>query len=166
MLGAVFRDIFEAETRWQVEIELHGGELPGAANGVDELDVDFGTIERGFAGDGFIGDVELLHRLGERGGGTVPVFGLAGVIFWMRGVPIGEFDFEFVEAKIFHYGEGEIDAGFDFGFNLRRCAENVRVILREAANAEQAVEDAAAFVAIDGAEFGQTNGQIAVTVKL
>ena len=96
----------------------------------------------------------------------LPVFGLAGVIFRMRGVPIGKLDFEFVETEIFHDGEGEIDAGFDFGFDLRRHAENVGVVLREAADAEQAVKDAAALVAIDGAKLGEAHGKIAVAVQL
>ena len=47
--AAVFADVFQAEARGQIEIELHGGELPGAADGVDQLDVDLGTVERGFA---------------------------------------------------------------------------------------------------------------------
>src|SRR5260370_313879 len=84
----------------------------------------------------------------------MPVFGLAGVILRMGLIPIGELDFEFVEAEIFHDGEGELDAGLDFGFDLRGHAEDVRVVLGEAADAEQAVEHAAAFVTIDGAELG------------
>ncbi len=140
--------------------------MPGAADGVDELDVDFGAVERGFAGDGFIRNVELLHGFGKRGRGALPVFGLAGVIFRMGGIPVGELDFEFVETEIFHHGEGEIDAGFDFAFDLRRRAENVRVVLREAADAEEAVEHAAALVAIDGAEFGEPHGKIAIAVQL
>ena len=165
MLGAIFGDVFETETRGQVEIELDSGELPRAADGVDELDVDFGAVECGFASDSFIRNVELLHGFGKRGRGTLPVFRFAGVIFRVRGVPIGKLDFEFVEAEIFHYGEGEIDAGFHFAFDLRRRTENVRVILREAADAEQAVEHAAAFVAIDGAKLGEAHGQIAIAVQ-
>ena len=95
----------------------------------------------------------------------MPVFGLALVIFRMRGVPIGELHFKFVEAEVLHYREGKVNAGFDFLFNLRRSAENVRVVLGEAAHAEQAVQDAAALVAIDGAEFGETDGKIAVAVE-
>ena len=53
MLGAIFGDVFEAETRGEIEIELDGGELPGTADGVDELDVDFGAVEGGFAGRWF-----------------------------------------------------------------------------------------------------------------
>ena len=32
---AIFRDVFKAEARRKIEIELHGGELPGTADGVD-----------------------------------------------------------------------------------------------------------------------------------
>jgi len=45
----------------------------------------------------------------------------------------------------------EIDAGFDFFFDLRRHAKNVGVVLSEAANAQEAVENAAALVTIDRA---------------
>src|SRR6266566_4412237 len=143
MLGAVFGDVLQAEARRQIEIELHGGELPGAADGVNALD-----------------------GVGEGGGGAAPVFGLAGVVFRMRGVPVGELDFEFAEAKIFHDGVGEVDAGFDFRLDLRGHAENVGVVLRETADAEQAVKHPAAFVAIDGAKFGETHGKITIAAQL
>ena len=84
----------------------------------------------------------------------------------MLGIPIGEFDFEFFKAEILHDGVSEIDAGFDLGFNLARCAENVGVILGEATDAQEAVEDAAALVAVDGAEFGETDGKIAIAAEL
>ena len=48
---AVFADVLELEALGQVEVELNGGELPQAAQHVDELDVDLGTVEGGFAGD-------------------------------------------------------------------------------------------------------------------
>src|SRR2546426_7346554 len=38
MLGAIVGDVLQAEASGQIEIELHGGELPGAADGVNELD--------------------------------------------------------------------------------------------------------------------------------
>ena len=92
--------------------------------------------------------------------------GLPGVIFGMRFVPVGKLDLELLEAKILHHREREIDASFDFTFDLRRHAENVRVVLREPAYAQQAVQHAAAFVAIDGAEFGEPHGQIAIAAQL
>ena len=84
----------------------------------------------------------------------------------MRRVPIGEFDFKFVEAEVFHHRKSKIDAGFHFFLDLRWSTENVRVILRKAADTEQAVKDAAALVAIDGAKFSEAHGQIAVTMEL
>src|SRR6266487_4903643 len=166
MLGAIVGDVLQAAASGQTEIELHGGELPGAADGVNELDVDLGAVEGGFALHFFERNVDALHGVGEGGGGAAPVFGLAGVIFRMRGVPVGELDFEFAEAKIFHDGVGEIDAGFDFRFDLRGHAENVRVVLRETADAEQAVKHAAAFIAIDGAKFGKAHGKITIAAQL
>ena len=51
---AVFALVFELESRGQVEVELHGGELPHAAEDVHELDVDLGAVEGGFAWDGAV----------------------------------------------------------------------------------------------------------------
>src|SRR6202035_2243346 len=84
----------------------------------------------------------------------------------MRSVPIGKLDFKLVEAEVFHYSECKIDAGFHFFLNLRRGAEDMRVVLGEATHAKKTVKDAAAFVAVDGAEFGETHGKIAVAVEL
>ena len=52
--AAVFANVFQVETARQVEIELHGAELPGPADGVDELHVDLGAVEDGFAGNIFV----------------------------------------------------------------------------------------------------------------
>src|SRR5258708_18774240 len=84
----------------------------------------------------------------------------------MRRIPVGKLDFEFVEAEIFHDGEGKIEACLDFGFDLRGHAEDVRVVLSKAADAEQTVEHAAAFVAIDRAELGKAHRQLAVAAEL
>jgi hypothetical protein len=73
---AVFADVFEVEARGKVEIELHGGELPGAPDGVDQLHVDLRAVERGFAGNVFVGDVHALERVGQRVLGVLPFFGV------------------------------------------------------------------------------------------
>src|SRR5208283_3257595 len=57
MASAVIADIFQAEARRQVEVKLHSGELPGAADGVNQFNVDFGTVERGFAHHLLVGNV-------------------------------------------------------------------------------------------------------------
>src|SRR5450631_4279582 len=162
MLGAVFADVLQAEARGQIEIELYSGELPGAADGVDELDVDLGAVEGGFALHFFEGDIHARHGFGERGGGAIPVFRLAGIIFRMQNIPVGKLDFKIVETKSFHHRESKIDAGFHFAFDLRGHAENVGVVLGETAHAQQAVQDAAAFITVDGAQFREAHGQLAI----
>jgi hypothetical protein len=60
--------------------------------------------------------------------------------------------------------DGEFKAADHFTFDLFRGAEDVGVVLGEAADAEQSVHGAAAFVAIDGAEFAEADGQVAVAM--
>ncbi len=79
MALAVFADVLEIEARGEVEVELDGGELPEAAEDVDEFDVDFGAVEGGFAGDGAVGDAFAFKGGFERAGGGGPVFVGAGV---------------------------------------------------------------------------------------
>ncbi len=45
MLAAVLSDEGEVETLGQIEVELHGGELPGATDGVAHVDVYLGAVE-------------------------------------------------------------------------------------------------------------------------
>src|SRR5256886_16977053 len=103
MLRPIFADVLQAEARGQIEIELHGGELPGTANGVDELDVDFRAIEGGFALHLFERDVHALHGVGESGGGAMTDFGLAGGIFGVGGVPARELGFRYVLSDSIYY---------------------------------------------------------------
>ena len=84
----------------------------------------------------------------------------------MLGIPVGEFHLELVEAKILHHRKREVHASFHFGFDLLRRAEDVRIVLGEAAHAEQAMQNATALVAINGAEFRQAHGQIAIAAQL
>src|SRR5258706_16273117 len=99
---------------------MHGGELPGTADGINELDVDFWAVESGFAFHLLVWDVHALHSVGESGGGAMPVSGLARGIFRVRFVPIGEVRFELFENKIFYHGESEKKAGPDFVFHFSR----------------------------------------------
>jgi len=58
-------DKFEFESRRKIEVELHSGELPGSADGVDKFHVDFGAVKRAFARHFLIGDVHARHHPGE-----------------------------------------------------------------------------------------------------
>ena len=166
VLRAVLGDVLQAKTRGQIEIKLHGGELPGTADGVNQLDVDFRAVECRFALDFLERNVHVLHGVRERSAGTLPVFGLASVILRMRGIPVGKLHLELIKAEILHHSEGEIHASFHFRFDLRRHAENVGVVLRKAADAQQAVQHSAALVAVNSPEFREAHGQIAIAMQL
>ena len=89
-----------------------------------------------------------VEHAGERADGVVPLVGAADELL-VLGVPGGEFDDEFFESEGFEHGLGEVDAGFYFALDLFGGAEDVSVVLREAAHAEQAVHGAGALVAVD-----------------
>ena len=90
----------------------------------------------------------------ERADGQVPVFVRAGVVGAVVGIPGGELDLELLEAEGLQHRFGKVDAGDDFVFNLAGGAEDVGVVLRKAAHAQQAVHGAGALVAIDVAQLG------------
>ena len=60
----------------------------------------------------------------------------------------------------------EIEIILQFAFHLIGSAEDVRIVLRETADAEEAVEDAGALVPIDGAELADAQRKVAVRVDL
>ena len=69
------------------------------------------------------------------------------------------------KPKVLRTDFGEVDAGFDLVFDLLGGAEDVGVVLREAADAEQAVHGAGALVAVDVAEFGVALREVAVGLR-
>ena len=70
-----------------------------------------------------------------------------------------------LKPKVLRTDCGEVDAGYDLVFDLLRGAEDVGVVLGEAADAEQAVHGAGALVAIDVAEFGVALREVAVAAR-
>jgi hypothetical protein len=100
----------------------------------------------------------------EGGLGANPVFLLAHELAGLAGVPGGKLDAVFGEAEGLQDGFGEVDAGVHLVFDLVGSAEDVGVVLGEAADAQQAVHGAGALVAVDVAELGVADGQVAVTL--
>jgi hypothetical protein len=94
------------------------------------------------------------------------VLGGAGVVLGFGGVPGGELDFEFGEAEGLEDGIGKVDAGDDLVFDLRGGAEDVGVVLGKAADAQQAVHCPATLVAVDVAQLGVADGEVAVAARV
>ena len=90
--------------------------------------------------------------------------GLADELLIVR-VPGAELDLELGEAECLEDRLGEVDAGFDLTFDLRGGAEDVGVVLGEAAHAQQAVHGARALVAVHVAELGVAHGQVAIALR-
>ena len=72
---------------------------------------------------------------------------------------------ELLEAERAEEEAHEVDAALDLGLHLVRPAEDVGVVLREPAHTQQPVQHAGALVAVDGAQLGHTDGQVAVAAE-
>src|ERR1017187_5162155 len=155
----IFGDVLEAEAAGQGEIEMHGGKLPLAADGVHQLDIDLGPVESGFVGNRLGGDLQLIARPLQGALGHRPLFGRAIVFAARAAIPGGNLGVVLIEAVGAQGVDGELEAVHHFVFNLVGGAEDVGVILREAADAEEAVEHAGALVAVERAE---PHGEVAV----
>ena len=106
----------------QVEIELHRGELPGTADGVDQLHVDLGTVEGGLVGNGLHLHVEPLVARSSALSAMLPLLGRAGVLAAGAAVPGGKLGFVLIEAVGRERVDGELQAIDDFVFHLlRQC---------------------------------------------
>src|SRR5579863_5957923 len=136
---AVFTHVFKTEAGGQVEVDLHRGELPEAAQDIDEFDVDLGAVERGLAGNGCVLDALAVERALQPGDGDGPVFVGTRVVGTVVRIPRRKLDLEFVEAEGAQRGFGKVYAGYDFIFNLAGHAEDMGVVLGESAHAQKAV---------------------------
>ena len=76
-----------------------------------------------------------------------------------------ELDAVLLEAKGGEHGFGEVEASLDLADDLAGSAEDVSVVLGEAADAEQTVHRAGALVAIDVAELGVALREVAVGLR-
>ena len=167
--GAVFlvvgAGVVEVEAFGEVEVHLHGAELPFALEDVAHDEVDFGAVEGGFAGLFGVGDAEGGGGGAAGGFGFVPVGGAAGV-FGGVGVAQADADAVVAQAKGGEDGAHEVKAAVDFGGELFFGAEEVAVVLGEAAHAGHAAEFAGLFPAVNGAEFVEAHGEVAVGAGL
>src|ERR1039458_2914832 len=139
---AILGDVLQAEAPRQSEIELHGGELPQPADGVHQLYVDLGSVEGGLVGHHLHRHIEPRGGFRERVFGQLPLLGRAIVLAAGAVVPGGKLGFILIEAVGVKRIDGELQTVDDLVFDLLGSAEDVRIVLRKSADAEQAVQDA------------------------
>ena len=162
MLLAVRADVGQVEALRQVEVELDGAQLPRPAERVLDLHVDLGPVEGAAALVNLVGHPLLVERVFERLRRLLPPRRLADGLRRLR----REVGLDVVEAELAEHRLRELDRRFDLADDLLRCAEDVRVVLREAAHAEEAVANAVLLVAVDRPQLGVADGQVAVGAVL
>src|SRR6516165_4370879 len=127
MLRPVGAYVLEPEAPREVEIKLYGGELPGTADGVHQLHVDFGSVEDSLAGHVLEGDLHAAERIHQRAFGPFPLFDRAGVMLAVGGITGGKLHLVMVEPEGLEHSKGELHAGLNFIFELLRPAKDVSV---------------------------------------
>src|SRR3989442_15083490 len=113
LAGAIFGNVLQPEASREVEVELHGRELPETADCVHQLDVDLRTVERRFAGNRLVLDSKSLQNFFQRSRRHIPLIFAAHKVRAVRRVPRRKLSNELIEAKIFENVARELNAVSD-----------------------------------------------------
>ena len=156
----------QVEPLRQVVVHLNGSQLPLAADGVLDHEVELGTVERGFAVLHDRIESLLLSGLHDGAFGLLPVFVRADVLLLVVGVAQRNLCRIVVELQRLEDVEHDVDHPLELFEQLVGAYEQVGVVLRESADAGQSVQFARLLVAVHGAELRQTDGQLLVRTGL
>ena len=165
VLVAVLADVGGVEARLgrQLVVDLDGAALPMAAEGVDQGELQLRAVERALALGHRVGQPGLGAGVAERGLGAVP----GRIIADALGRAVGELDDDAVLAEA-EVGIDLLEQGAERGHlagDLRLAAEDVGVVLDEAAHAHDAVQRARDLIARARAELGHAQRQVAVGLE-
>ena len=161
VLLAIRADIRHVEAFGQVEVELDGTGLPFTAKSVLDLQVDLRAVE---------GAAAFIHF-------AIDAFRLDGVLKGVHGlrphvvVADGfrgarrQISLHILESEALPHIHAEAEDFADFVFDLFRRADDVGIVLREAADAHQAVQHAGLLIAVNRAKLGPAGGQFTVGAR-
>eukprot|EP00053_Salpingoeca_punica_P013384 m.120929 g.120929 ORF g.120929 m.120929 type:complete len:748 (-) comp16189_c0_seq1:23-2266(-) len=149
--------VLELETLRQLEVELNGGALVSAAKSILDLDVNLGAVEGAIARLDLPRVAKLVERILQRLLGSVPLLDVTQEL--LRASAEVEVKGEVEDAVDIAQ---ELQTGLNLALNLGRQAEDVCVVLLEAADAGEAGEGARELVAVQHAKVGEANGQLLV----
>ena len=160
MLGIVRAGVVELEALGHLEVELAGSALPGAPQGVGDVEVDLRPVERALAGADVVLAPLSRKRLAESVLGPLPL-----LIGADRLVGAGrELDPRLVETEaLVELVDARADR-VDLVGHLIERAVDVRVVLGEGAHPEQPMQDSLPLIARDEPELGQPQRQLSVGV--
>ena len=136
-------------------------ELPRAADRVGHVEVDLRAVERAVALVELVRQVVVVQRALQRGLGAVPhVLGADPLLGPRRELQAR------LEAELLVDREAEVEAADDLFLDLVLGGEDVRVVLGDVADAQQAVQRAGRLVAVHEALLGVADRQVAVGAPL
>ena len=161
LAAAVHIDVLQVEVQRHLEVQLNRAALPGTAEAVAQVEVNLRAVERAVALVDDVGHTELFQRGFEAVGRILPVLVRTHRIRRTG----GQFD-EIIEAELGVHLIDEVHDAGDFVRNLFAGHEDMGVILREAADAEQTVQCALQLVTVHQTEFTHAQGQVAVGMGL
>ena len=161
VLLAVCAGVLKLEALGQLHIQLDGAALPGTTDGIRQMEVQLGAVECAVA----LVDNVVLANLGD---------GLCKGLF--RKLPV----LQFAHVILRHGGQldliGQTEGGvnlieqtndvLDLVLHLIPGHEDVGIILREAAHAEQAVQRTGQLVTVYQTQLADTQRQLLVGVRL
>ena len=150
VLLAVLSGVLQFKPLRQLAVQLDGAALPGAAQGIGQMEVQLGAIEGAVAGVDGVFLADAGDGVGKRGGGDVPILDGADVILRHGGqlYLIGQTEERIDLVK-------ELRDADDLVLDLLGSEEDMRVVLSEAADAEHTVQRTGELVAVDKAELAE-----------
>ena len=157
--------VFQFESLWQIVVELDRSKLPLAADAVSNHEVGLRPVERGFAFA--LGEVQArVHKnFSKCLFGSVPQLRRTDILIGTR-VAFRKLHAVVVQADGVEYELDQVERVFEFFFNLLGSAEQVSVVLRQAADSKETIQLAGLLVSINRAEFSQPHGKVTVASLL
>ncbi len=162
LAGAVRCLVLQGEPLGLVEVVLDRRHLPGPTDRVPGLHRDLRPVEGGATGVRDELEPAVSSALLEHGRGRGPVLVGADELVRLGVVARRQLEVVVVEAEVLQQPEDEGQQVLDLLGRLLLRAVGVRVVLREAADAGQAVDDPGLLEAVDGPELEQPQRQLAV----
>ena len=152
MLLVVLACVLQLESFGQIIVDLDSTQLPTASNSILDHEIEFGTVEGSFAKFYFGWKTFLFAGFDDGTFSFFPVLIGADVFLFVVGVTEGDLRLEILEIKCLEDDKDDVHHLEELVLELIGAAEDMSVILRETADARQAVQFAALFVTINRAE--------------
>ena len=158
-------DVFKLEPLGQVIVKLHRSQLPLAADAVADHEVGLGAIKRGFAQARLEGQFHVFQHMPQRRLGPLPVLFAADVLVAF-GIAQRQLHAVIVEPQRPQHELHQFDGLAELVLDLIGSAKLMGVVLRQAADAQHAVQLSRLFVPVHRSELGQPYRQVAIAPLL